>query len=85
MKTTSFISILNRNSLKSFFDQKGEASFLLFSKTEVVYHNPQRLDCFAGVKLVYTIEGKRYDRVEGPLALAIRDGKIIRIDVEVQR
>lgn len=70
---------------KDFFDQKGDASFLLFSKTEIVYHNPAHLDCFAGVKLSYTIDGKKYDKVEGPLALAIRAGKVARIDVEVKR
>lgn len=70
---------------KEFFDQKGEASFLLFSKTQIVYHNPARLDCFLGVKLTYTIDGKNYAKVEGPLALAIRTGKVARIDVEVGR
>ena len=70
---------------KDFFDQKGEASFLLFSKTQIVYHNPARLDCFAGVKLTYIIDGKKYAKVEGSLALAIRAGKVARIDAEVNR
>jgi hypothetical protein len=70
---------------KEFFDQNGEASFLLFSKTKITYHNPDLLNCYDGVKLSYVINGKRYETVEGELAEQIRSGVITAIDVEVSR
>lgn len=64
-----------------FFDKKGLASFLLFSKVRVIYHNPKHLDCYRGVRLSYRIEGHRYAAVDGILAAQIREGKIHRIEV----
>ena len=66
-----------------FFDEKGEASFLLFGKTKIIYHNPKRLDCYKGVSLLYSYSGKTASLIEGEDALAIREGKIERIDVEI--
>ncbi|MCI1244575.1 MAG: cellobiose phosphorylase [Bacilli bacterium] len=70
---------------KEFFDKKDEASFLLFGKTKVTYHNPRRIDCYKGVKLKYAIEGKTYEKVEGPLAESIREGEVGNIYVEIDR
>lgn len=69
----------------SFFDEKDVASFLLFSKVNIVYHNPLRLDCYKGVALTYRIEGKTYRVIEGTLAKKIREGRVARIDVEVEK
>jgi hypothetical protein len=68
-----------------FFDEKGDASFLLFSTCDIVYHNPQHLNCYEGVKLVYVINGQKFQHIRGALAEAIRSGKVQRIDVEVSR
>lgn len=68
----------------SFFDGEDKASFLLFGKCRIVYHNPKRLDCYKGARLVYTIEGKKLLEVKGEDALAIRQGKVERIDVEIE-
>lgn len=70
---------------KDFFDEKGDASFLLFSHCEVVYHNPDQLDCYKGVKLHYSIAGKSYETIDGGLAEDIRSGKIAKIDVRISR
>jgi hypothetical protein len=70
---------------KDFFDEKEEASFLLFSSCQIRYHNPAKLDCFKGVKLLYTIQGKTYTSVDGALAEAIRNGQVSSMDVEIQR
>lgn len=68
---------------KDFFDEKGEASFLLFSKTEVVYHNPSHKNCYEGIKLSYEVAGKTYPEITGSLAEQIRLGEIERIDVRI--
>jgi hypothetical protein len=68
-----------------FFDEKGDASFLLFSTCDIVYHNPQHLNCYEGVKLVYVINGQKFQHIRGALAEDIRSGKVQRIDVEVSR
>lgn len=70
---------------KEFFDENDEVSFLLFSKTKVIYHNPQKLDCYRGVKLTYQIDGKTYDSVQGALAEQIREGLIETIRVEISK
>ncbi len=68
----------------SFFDEKNEASFLLFGKTEIVYHNPERLDCYKGVALSYSLDGKEYiGEVKGEDAISIREGRVKRIDVRI--
>jgi len=69
----------------SFFDEAGTASFLLFDRTKIVYHNPLRLDCYKPIKLIYRIKGKDYETVKGALAEKIRDGGIAAIDVEVKK
>ena len=68
----------------SFFDEEGKASFLLFGKTEIVYHNPERLDCCKGASLSYSLDGgEPLKEVKGEKALAIREGKVKRIDVRI--
>jgi hypothetical protein len=69
---------------KDFFDEKGDASFLLFGKVVVRYHNPKHLDCYLGVKLLYVIGGKTYADVQGEAAKQIRDGVIKKIEVLIQ-
>lgn len=66
-----------------FFDENNEASFVLFGKTKVTYHNPNRIDLTGNDKLAYIIDGKRYDVVKGELAKSIRNGDIKEIIVEV--
>ncbi len=71
---------------KDFFDANGDCDFLLFNRCRVFYHNPKHLDCFEGVHLTYVIGNERYEgEVVGALAQAIRDGKIARLDVFIDR
>ncbi len=68
----------------SYFDEGNISSYKLFSKTVITYHNPNRLETYKGVKLLYKIEGKEYkDEVKGETAERIRKGEIEKIDVEV--
>ncbi|MBQ2493724.1 MAG: hypothetical protein II520_00645, partial [Bacilli bacterium] len=67
----------------AFFDGEGKASFTLFGKTKVTYHNPSRKDLRGNEALRYIIDGKTYDAVKGALAKNIRDGLIREIKVEV--
>jgi hypothetical protein len=75
---------LNPKLSSEFFDKDGYASFLLFSKVVVRYHNPQHLNCYAGVKLSYRIDGKDYDVVPSAVSEQIRNGTISNIDIEVK-
>jgi len=71
---------------KDFFDAHGDCDFLLFNTCRVFYHNPKHLDCFEGVHLTYTLSNQRYEgEVTGDLAKAIRDGKIARLDVNIDQ
>lgn len=69
---------------KEFFDEKDEVSFPLFNTCQIIYHNPKRIDCFNGVKLSYEVNGKKYQSLEGDIALDIRNGKVkvVRIEIE---
>lgn len=75
---------LNPKLPKEYFDSNDEASFSLFGKTKVVYHNPQHLDLYQGVKLIYRIGKEKYDEIKGDLALKIRECTIDRIDVDIK-
>ncbi|MCR4561616.1 MAG: cellobiose phosphorylase, partial [Bacilli bacterium] len=66
---------------KEFFDEEGQAAFLLFGRTNITYINKKRLDCYKGVKLTYVIDGDKYESVDGRLAYDIRDGKVTDIKV----
>ena len=68
-----------------FFDENDEASFVLFGKTKVTYHNPARKNLTGNDRLSYRINGKEYDAVKGELAKSIRNGEINEITVEVKR
>lgn len=68
---------------KDFFDEKGDASFLLFGKTKIVYHNPKHLDCYRGVKLVYHVHGQSVSEIRGASAEDIRDGKVDQVEVDI--
>ena len=68
---------------KEFFDKNDEVSFPLFKDVIITYHNPKHLDCFKGVKLIYEVNGKKYDVIKGQLALDIRDAKVKKVNIEV--
>ena len=69
----------------SFFDDKDEVSFPLFSKVIITYHNPGRINLYEGCKLSYMVNGQKYDVIKGQLAHDLRDGKINKIYIEVTR
>ena len=66
-----------------FFDKNNEVTFELFNEVLVVYHNEKRLNCYEGVNLRYTVNGKTYDNLSGDIAIKIRNKEIKRIDVEI--
>ncbi len=69
---------------KEFFNDKKQASFMLFGKTLVTYTNRDMVDCYDSVDLTYRIDGIDYKNVRGSLANHIRDGKIAKIDVTIR-
>lgn len=75
----------------SFFDEKGEVTYRLFSKIPVTIRNPKRIPCYLGKVQrmqyedetgVHQVEG---DTLVGPLAYAFRDYKIKNIVVEINQ
>lgn len=67
----------------SFFDENDEASFLLFGKTQIVLHNPKRINCYKGLPLSYDLDGNAMSQVKGEWAKKIRDGEIKTVRVEI--
>lgn len=67
----------------SFFDDNNEVRVTLFNTTEIVYHNPKRVDTYKKANLTYKIDGVDYQTISGQLAIDIRNGKVKRIDVEI--
>ena len=68
---------------KEFFDENDEVSYPLFSKCKVTIHNPQRIDLYNHKKYVYFVNGKKFESIEGQLAVDLRDGKIKELRMEV--
>ncbi|OPJ65014.1 cellobiose phosphorylase [Clostridium oryzae] len=74
-----------------FFDEKDEVSFTFLGHTEIIYHNPKRLDTFgsnaAKIKNIKIINDKGEvvqidDRVIGePYSQNIRNGKVKSIEI----
>jgi hypothetical protein len=70
---------------------KDTLTFLLFSKTLVVYHNPNRKNTYQKdcrvEKIELELNGKKQSIISGQLnetlSLAVREGKISRIDVHL--
>jgi len=64
------------------FNEDNIASYKLFDKTELVYHNENRLDTYdENIVLTYKVDGKTYDKIQGELAEDIRNKKVERIDI----
>ncbi len=71
-----------------FFDENGEASFKLFSKTKVTYINPKGLDTFGedGCRVSkISVDGEAVDGIclSGATAENLREGKINEIRIEL--
>ena len=64
-----------------YFDKNNKVTFELFNKVLVIYHNPNRLDCYKGVHLKYKVNGQEMDVIKGDLAKKIRDKKIKKVEV----
>ena len=68
----------------SWFDEKGEASFLLFDSLKVVYRNSKHLDLFAHkASFSFILDGRKLDAVKGRDAEAIRNGEHRELVVEI--
>ena len=70
---------------KEFFDEEGKVQFTLFNKTHITYLNIDRIDLFEKNKLEYIVDGKRYNSIEGQMALDLRNGLIKDILVEIRK
>ena len=68
---------------EEFFDENNAVKFPLFKDIVVTYHNPKRLDCYKGVKLIFRIGDVTTDVVKGELAEKIRNKEITSIYIEV--
>jgi hypothetical protein len=73
------------------FPQDGQVSFAFLGGCRVTYHNPKKLDTFDAKARIRKIElhanGQRIeiggDVIGAPHALAVREGKVEKIDVYI--
>lgn len=74
---------LNPKLCAELFDDNNEVRYRIFDKTDLIYHNPNRLNTYDEVKMTYKIGEKDYKVIDGQLAKDIRQGKIERIDIYI--
>ena len=69
---------------KEFFDENDKASFPLFNKCVITYHNPKHLNCYENIKMSYKVNSESFNIIKGKLAEQIREGQIKEIEIEIE-
>jgi len=68
----------------SLFDENNEARFTLFSNIQLIYHNENRINAYEAKEITYEINGKKYEKISGEIAHAIRNQEIKEIHIYVR-
>ena len=68
---------------KSLF-KNGKVEFTLFSDIKLIYHNTKNINTYDAKNIYYVINGTRYDRISGQLAVDIRNNEIKEINIFIE-
>ena len=84
LKEGKLTFVLEPKLSKEMFDKDGKASCRLFTNVEIIYFNPNRINAYEAKDLIYKINNKEYKEIPEDIAIAIREGKINKIEVEIK-